>query len=102
MEGLELICFQIISNAGDAKSSLFEAIDLAKESKFEEAAKKVEAADESLLKAHEVHMDLIQKDMGGEKVEFSLILMHAEDQMMQTELLKKLTEEFIDIYKKIN
>ncbi len=102
MEGLELICFQIISNAGDAKSSLFEAIDLAKESKFEEAAKKVEVADESLLKAHEVHMDLIQKDMGGEKVEFSLILMHAEDQMMQTELLKKLTEEFIDIYKKIN
>ncbi len=102
MEGLELICFQIISNAGDAKSSLFEAIELAKASQYEEAYKKVEDADKKLLKAHEVHMDLIQKDMGGEKVEFSLILMHAEDQMMQTELLKKLTEEFIDIYKKIN
>lgn len=102
MEGLELICFQIISNAGDAKSSLFEAIELAKASQYEEAYKKAEDADKKLLKAHEVHMDLIQKDMGGEKVEFSLILMHAEDQMMQTELLKKLTEEFIDIYKKIN
>lgn len=33
MEGLELICFQIISNVGMARTSYIEAIDLANKKK---------------------------------------------------------------------
>ena len=39
MEGLELICFQIISNVGGARSCFINAIQEAKEGRFDEAEK---------------------------------------------------------------
>ena len=37
MDGIEMICFEIISNVGMARGSYVEAIDLATEGKFDEA-----------------------------------------------------------------
>ena len=45
-----------------------------------------------------VIMHMIQKEAAGEKSEFSLLLMHAEDQLMTTETLKIVAEEFIELY----
>lgn len=39
MEGLELICFQIISASGGAKSAYMVALEAAKEGDYEEAEK---------------------------------------------------------------
>ena len=39
---------------------------------------------------------------GGEDAKMSLILAHAEDQMMSTEVFKVLAEEMIELYKKVN
>ena len=41
----------------------------------------------------------IQQEASGDKVEFSLIIMHAEDQMMSAETIKVLAEEMIQMYK---
>lgn len=50
------------------------------------------------VEAHHAHASLIQKEAAGEKSEFSLLLMHAEDQLMTTETLKIVAEEFIELY----
>ncbi len=100
MEGTELLNFQIISNVGDAKSSLFEALKAAREERFEEAEKFIETAEKSLVKAHEIHTKLLQQESQGEPIEISLLLMHAEDQMMTTELLRDITEEMFLAHKK--
>lgn len=100
MEGTELLSFQIISNVGDAKSFLLEALRLAREEKFEEAEKLVNDAEESLEKAHKFHVKMIQGEAQGELVEVSLLLMHAEDQMMTTEMLKNIANEMILMHKK--
>ena len=50
------------------------------------------------MEGHRAHASLIQKEAEGEQTAFSLLLMHAEDQLMTTETLKIITEEFIDIY----
>lgn len=81
MEGIELLNFQIISNVGDAKSFPFEALKAAREERFEDA-------ESSLGKAHEIHVDLLQQETQGEPIEISLLLMHTEDQMMSTEILR--------------
>ncbi|HRM20099.1 MAG TPA: PTS lactose/cellobiose transporter subunit IIA, partial [Trichococcus flocculiformis] len=47
------------------------------------------------------HASLIQKEAAGEKVEFSLIIMHAEDQMMAAETTKLLIEEMIEMFKQL-
>ena len=100
MDNLELVSFQLISNVGEARSALFEAMRAAREECFEEADKLVRDAEDSLIKAHESHSSLIMQEASGDKVQISLLLMHAEDQLMTTETLKMLVEELILTHKK--
>ncbi len=100
MDNLELISFQLISNVGEARSALFEAMRAAREECFEEADRLVIEAEDSLIKAHESHSSLIMQEASGDKVQISLLLMHAEDQLMTTELLKGMAKEVILTHKK--
>lgn len=58
--------------------------------------------DELLSQGHGPHTDLVQKEAAGEDAKMSLILAHAEDQMMSMEVFKVLAEEMIELYKKVN
>ena len=101
MDGIEMICFEIISNVGMARGSYVEAIDLATEGKFDEARAKIEEGNQFFVKGHEAHADLIQKEAAGEKTEIILVLVHAEDQLMSAESFKILAEKFIALSEKI-
>ncbi|MEG0297232.1 MAG: PTS lactose/cellobiose transporter subunit IIA [Clostridium sp.] len=100
MEELELVSFQLISNVGDARSSIFEALKASREERFEDAEKFMVEADAALLRAQDSHSSLIMKEASGERVEVSLLLMHAEDQLMTTEMLKAMAKEMILTHKK--
>ena len=95
MEGLELACFEIISNVGTAKSCYINAIHKAKEGDYEEGNK-------MYAEGHKAHVEMIQKEASGESVETCLLLIHAEDQMMSAETFQVLAGEFIDLCKMIN
>ncbi len=99
MDGIELISFQIISAVGAARSMYIEAIHLAKEGKFEEAQEMIRQGQETFIQGHHAHAELVQKEAAGEKSEYSLLLMHAEDQLMSAEAFGILAEEFVDVYK---
>jgi len=101
MEGLELICFQLITAAGGAKSSYIEAIQKAKAGAYDEAEVLIRQGDEMMKQGHLPHTDLIQKEAAGETVFMGLILTHAEDQMMSAEIFKVMAEEIIDLYKRL-
>ena len=98
---MELDCFKIISSVGEAKSDYINAITYAKKGDFEKAEESIKHGDECALNGHKVHAELIAKEAGGEKVETSMLLMHAEDQLLGAETVKLLAEEIIDLYKKI-
>lgn len=100
MNELELVAFDIISAVGTAKSMYVEAIQNAKEGKLEEARKRIEEGDEIFVSGHHSHAKLVQKEANGEKVEFALLLMHAEDQLMSAETIKIMALEIIDLYEK--
>ena len=100
-EDLEMTCFQIISNVGTARSSYIEAIQKAKQGDFEGARACVEAGQQQFLIGHEAHFELIQREAKGENVGGSLILVHAEDQLMSAEQFKIIAEEMIDNYRRI-
>lgn len=101
VEGLEMICFKIISNVGAARSSYIEAIQKAKAGDFEGAKACIQAGQEQFLIGHEAHFELIQKEAAGEAVGGSLILVHAEDQLMSAESFKIIAEEMIACYERI-
>ncbi|GGB43266.1 PTS lactose/cellobiose transporter subunit IIA [Virgibacillus dakarensis] len=100
-ESLNTIAFQIISNVGSAKSLAMEALYAAKRSDFALAEEKLVESKKYFVEGHKVHASLIQKEAAGDKVEFSLLFMHAEDQLMSTETITELVKEMIEMYKKI-
>lgn len=99
MEEMESICFRIISNAGQARSLIFEALQDAKGRNYFEAESKITEANKFFIEAHNLHTKLIQKEAQGNEIKFSLLLMHAEDQLMSTETIKHLVNEVIAMYK---
>ncbi len=101
MEGLELICFQIISNVGMARSNYIQAIHHAKAGDFEEAQKCMVEGQEQYLVGNEAHLSLLQMEAAGTPVAGSILLIHAEDQMMSAEGFNIIASELIDSYKRI-
>ena len=89
MKDLELVAFEMISEIGTAKTLFMEALDLAEKGNFNEAEEKMIEGKKNLTNAHKPHIGLIQDEANGENVQFSLLLMHAEDQLMTTEILKE-------------
>lgn len=98
MEGIELICFQMISCVGAARSSYIEGIQEAKKGNIQAARKKIAEGEKTFTEGHHAHAKLIQEEASGNKTDFSLILMHAEDQLMSAESFGILSKEFIDLY----
>ncbi|TYS69456.1 PTS lactose/cellobiose transporter subunit IIA [Sutcliffiella horikoshii] len=101
MENIELVCFQIISAVGSAKSMYLEAIQEAKKGEFNKAASLIEEGRTLYTQGHHAHSKLIQQEASGEKTDITLLLLHAEDQMMSAETIKIMAEEFIELYKKL-
>lgn len=102
VEGIELVCFEIISAVGTARSLYIEAIRCAKNGDFEKAQELMDEGGQTFTEGHHAHAKLIQQEANGEKVEFQLLLLHAEDQLMSAESFGIIAKEFIDLYKTIN
>jgi len=99
---LEEQIMQIILYSGNAKSTAFEAIQAAKENNFEQANELIEKANVEMSNAHRVQTFLIQSEIRGEKVESSLLLIHAQDHLMNAITFKDLAGEFIALYEAMN
>lgn len=99
MDDLELVFCQIIAQAGTAKSSYIEAMRLARKGEFAQAESLIQEANTAFMKAHEGHRELLVKEADGEKIPFSLLLMHAEDQLNSAEIFKTMSEENVELMK---
>ncbi|MFP3726977.1 PTS lactose/cellobiose transporter subunit IIA [Priestia filamentosa] len=98
---IEEICFQLILNGGDAKSHAMEAIFHAKEGDFAEAEKSLAAASNSIREAHHQQTALIQGEARGEKTEIRILLIHAQDHLMNAITINDMAKEIVDIHKKL-
>ena len=92
---MEVLCMQMIVDAGSAKSDYMEALQAVKAGDYETAAAKMKSG-------HEQHAKLVQQEAAGDPVTMSLLLTHVEDQMMSTETVKLMVTELIDLYRKLN
>lgn len=91
----------IIAHGGNARSKAMEAIKMAKEGKKELAAKLLMMAEEEVSRAHRVQTNLIQDETRGKKTELNLLIVHAQDHLMNAISVKDLASEIIDMYERI-
>ncbi|AST57011.1 phosphotransferase system PTS lactose cellobiose-specific IIA subunit [Thermoanaerobacterium thermosaccharolyticum] len=98
----EEIVMNIIVYAGNAKSYCFEALNEAKKGDFKKSDELIAKAKDELLKAHHIQTELIKEEALGNGHKPTLLMMHAQDHLMNASLAKDLIIELIDICKQNN
>ena len=97
--GQEMISFEIIANAGDARSFAFGALEAAKVGNFEEAEELLKKSDAAAVLAHHTQTELLVKQANGEDVQVDVLMVHAQDHLMTSMLAVELIKELITMYK---
>lgn len=94
--------FGIIVTAGEAKSYLHEAFELAKNGEYEKSDEMLKKASETLVEAHKMQTEFITLEAQGIKSEVGILMVHAQDHLMNCILTKDLIVNMIDMQKQIN
>lgn len=101
-EELAMTSFRIIAAVGSARSAYIEAIHAAKDGDFDRAERLMQEGGTCFLEGHDVHTELVQREAAGDPVMCSLMLTHAEDQLMSAESFKIIAEELIDLCRRVD
>ena len=71
-EEVQLLGFEIVAYAGDARSKLLEALNAANEGDFEKAEQLTEEANECIANAHKAQTNLLAQEAQGDDIAFSI------------------------------
>ena len=96
MIALEEAVMEIIVNAGQSRSLCFEALHAARQGNLDEAKSLLREADGYARQAHK----LIEQDAGEARQPMTLIMVHAQDHLMNSLLARELSEEIIHLYQR--
>lgn len=94
------ISMKIISYAGMAKSDYILALNAVKKGEFDDFEENIKYGDENYKIAHNFHGDILKKETETLEPQVSLLLMHAEDQLLNAETIRFLVMELVDLYRK--
>ena len=101
MVDLETSVMELLVHAGSARSSLLSALQLARRGQFAAAEIKLEEAKACIGRAHGMQTELIGMDEGVGKIPVSLILVHAQDHLMNAMLIQDLATDMIELYRRL-
>lgn len=96
---LELTMIEIVALSGDARTKLLNAVKKAKEGDFAGAQSLVDEAQGLLNDAHNSQTELLTAEARGEVTTPTVLLVHAQDHLMTTMLLRDVIEALTDIYR---
>lgn len=99
---METVIMELIVHSGNARSRAMEAIKLAKTGQFVQAKEKIKECEDNIGRAHGLQTRLIQDEASGKKSEVSLLVVHAQDHLMNAITVKDLAKEFVDMYEIFN
>ena len=100
MIALEEAVMEIIVNAGQSRSLCFEALHAARQGNLDEAKSLLREADGYARQAHKLQTKLIEQDAGEARQPMTLIMVHAQDHLMNSLLARELSEEIIHLYQR--
>ncbi|AYW44826.1 PTS lactose/cellobiose transporter subunit IIA [Tetragenococcus koreensis] len=96
----EQIIMQLISNGGNARASSIKAVQKARQGDFPQSETLLKQAKESLTIAHNVQTELIQQEIREQSDKTTLLMVHAQDHLMNAITVNDLAKEFIEYMKK--
>lgn len=101
MSEIEGISFRMIASVGSANALYMEAIAEARQGNPEKAEALFKEGEGCFRDSHKVHAELIMQVAAGKEIPFNMILMHAEDQLMNSEVIKLMAEQTIGLHSEV-
>lgn len=101
MEIDESTVIELIIQAGEARSCSMEALRAARQQNWERADSMLTAATAAAKAAHQIQTLLIGADEGSGKIPVNLIMVHAQDHLMNAMLCRELAEEIIQLRREL-
>lgn len=98
----ETVIINIIVSAGEATALMQQAFFEATNNNLSEVETLLTTANEALVRAHRAQTDLLQSEAAGASSEPSLLMVHAQDHLMNAMLCKQLITNLISLQKEIN
>lgn len=98
-EKITRIGFEIVAYAGEARGYLVEALHNAKNKDFNSIDELLKRSDECLNLAHKSQTEMLFLEANGEFSDITVIMVHGQDHLMTTMLLREILENLIDIYR---
>ena len=96
----EQTVMQLIMHGGNARSQSMLELAKAREGDWVNAEELIEKANDEINAAHEVQTNLIQAEIRGENKEpVTLLMVHAQDHLMNAMTVRDLAREIIQIIK---
>lgn len=92
----------MIVHGGNARSQTMEAMALARKYDFESADKCIETVDHELKMAHRIQTRLIQDETRGIGEDVSLLMVHAQDHLMNAMSMRDMCVEIVTLYRKFS
>jgi PTS system cellobiose-specific IIA component len=100
-EELISISMEVILHAGNARNLVFQAVNKASESMFEEADQLITDANAEVTIAHRAQTNMLQKEAEGIDIPYSPLFGHAQDTLMTVKTEINMMQEMIKLYKKM-
>jgi len=100
-EELQSIAFQVILESGNGQEIIHQAFALMREVKFAEAEAKLEIAKDAIIRPHGSQASLLQRYASGINFDVDILMVHAQDHLMTTLMLKEVASEMLHLYKKV-
>ncbi len=98
-EDFDSVVMELVVNAGDGRSLAIQAIREARAGKFQEAQQLIDQCQEALIRCHESQTELIQSELQGNPIPMSLLMVHAQDHIMNAMTVKDLAAEIVAMRK---
>jgi len=99
---MEITIIELITHAGEARSLAIQAVRVARKGEFEEADKFMQQCAEAMVEAHNYQTSLISAETNGDSVPLSLLMVHAQDHVMNAMTVKDMAAEMIEILREFN
>lgn len=89
----------LVVEGGNARSLAMEAIQSAKKGDFAQADALLQECEQALNEAHNTQTEMIQSEIRGDHVPVMLLMVHAQDHLMDAMVVHDMAVEFVDLYR---
>lgn len=99
---IQNIAFEMISAASMARATYQKAINKAKEGEFSQAEELIKEGSKQLADGSRKHFSIIQEEAEGIEQPNSVLFVHAEDQLIMTEIMRDNATQLVEVYKELH